>query len=69
MFAGNDDIDVVPASQAVIHGGQQAVGIRRQIHADDLGFLVHDMIDEARILVGEAVVILSPDMGGQQIVQ
>jgi phosphoketolase len=30
-----------------------------------LGFFVHDMVDEARILVCEAVVILSPDMRGQ----
>jgi phosphoglycolate phosphatase-like HAD superfamily hydrolase len=48
---------------------QQTVGIWREVDADDCSFLVHDMIDESRVLVGEAVVILSPDMGGQQIVQ
>ena len=48
MFAGDHDIDVVPAAQAVVHHRQQAVGIRRQINAHDLGLLVHDVIDETR---------------------
>ena len=57
------------AAQAVVHHRQQAVGIRRKINPHDLGFLVDDVVDEAGILVGEAVVILAPDMGGQQVVQ
>ena len=62
LFAGDDDIDVVAAAQAVIRHGEQTVGIRRKIDADDLGLLVHDVIDEAGILVAEAVVILPPDV-------
>src|SRR5580698_10049711 len=65
VFAGNDHIDVMSASQAVIDRREQAVGIWRQVYANDRSFLVHDMIEESRVLVGEAVVILSPDMGGQ----
>ena len=62
LFAGDDDVDVVAAAQAMVGDGEQAVGIGRQIDADDLGLLVHDVIDEAGVLVGEPVVILPPDM-------
>ena len=48
MLAGDDDVDVMAAAQAVIHHREQAIGIRRQIHAHDFGFLVDDVIDEAR---------------------
>ena len=69
VFARDHDVDVMPAAQAVVHHRQQAVGIRRQVDAHDLGLLVHDVVDEAGILVREAVVILPPDMRGQQVVQ
>ena len=48
---------------------QQRVGVRRQIDADDVRFLVDGVVDEAGILVGEAVVVLTPDVGGQQIIE
>ena len=69
VFAGDDDVDVVAAAQAVIHHREQAVGVWREIDAHDLGFLVDDVVDEARILVREAVVILPPDVRGQQVVE
>jgi hypothetical protein len=69
LLAGDDQVDVVAAAQAVIGHRQQAVGVGRQIDAHDVGLLVGDMIDEAGILMREAVVILPPDMRGQQIVQ
>ena len=62
LFAGDDHIDVIAAAQAVVGDREQAVGIGRQIDADDLGFFVHDVIDEAGILMREAVVVLPPDM-------
>ena len=34
-----------------------------------VGLLVDHVVDEARVLVGEAVVVLSPDMAGEQVVQ
>ena len=43
---------------------QQRVGVRRQIDAHDIRFLVHDVIDEARVLMRETVVILTPDGRG-----
>ena len=69
LLAGNDDVDVVPAAQAVIGDRQQAVGVGRQVDADDLGLLVDDVIDKSGILMAEAVVILSPDMARQEVVQ
>ena len=69
LFAGDDDVDVVAAAQAVIGHAQQAVGVRRQVDADDSGLLVDDVIDEARILMAEAVVILPPDVAREQVVE
>ena len=69
VLARDHDVDVMAAAQAVVHHRQQAVGIRRQVDAHDLGLLVHDVVDETGILVREAVVILPPDVRGQQVVQ
>ena len=51
MFAGDDDVDVMPAAQAVVHHREEAVGVGGQIDADDLRFFVDDVIDEAGVLV------------------
>ena len=69
MFAGHDHVHIVPAAQTVIENRQQAVGIGRQVDPHDIGLLVDDVVKEAWILVREAVVILLPDMGGEQIIQ
>ncbi len=69
VLARHDDVDVVPAAQAVIEDRQQAVRIGRQVNADDVGLLVDHMVEEAGILMGEAVVVLLPDVRGEQIVQ
>ena len=69
MLARDHDIDIMAAAQTMIHHRQQTVGIGRQIDADDLGFFVHDVINETGILMREAVVILPPDMRGQQVIQ
>ena len=69
VLAGDDDVDVVAGAQAVVHRGQQGVGVRRQVDPHDLGLLVHDVVDEPGVLVGEAVVVLAPDVAGEQVVQ
>ena len=69
LLAGHDHVDVMAAAQAVVGDGEQAVGVGRQVDADDLGLLVHHVVDEARILVRETVVVLAPDMRGEQVVQ
>jgi hypothetical protein len=69
LFAGDDDIHVAAAPQAVVRHREQRVRIWGQIDADDFSLLVYDVIDEAWVLMGEAVVILPPDMGRKQVVQ
>ena len=69
VFAGNHYIDVIPAAQAVIKDGKQAIGVGRQIDAHNVGLLVNDVIEETRILMCETVVILLPHMGGKQVIE
>ena len=69
LLARDDDVDVVAAAQAVIGHRQQRVGVRRQVDADDLGLLVDDVVDEAGILVAEAVVVLPPDVRAEEVVE
>ena len=61
LLVGDDDVDVVDAVEAMVGDRQQAVGVRRQVDAHHVGALVGDHVEEARVLVGEAVVVLSPD--------
>ena len=49
--------------------GEERVRVGREVDADDLGLLVDDVVDEARVLVGEAVVVLAPDVRAQQVVE
>ncbi len=69
LLPGDDHVDVVTAAQHVIGGGQQSVGVRRHVDPDDLGTLVEDVVDEAGVLVREAVVVLTPDVRGEEVVQ
>ena len=69
LLAGDNDVDVIATAQAVVGDRQQAVGVGRQIDANNLGFLVDDVVDETGILMAEPVVILPPYMTGKKIVQ
>ena len=69
LLAGDDHVHIISASQAVVGHREQRVGVRRQIDADDLRLLVHDVVDEARILVAKAVVILPPDVRAEQVIE
>ena len=53
LLAGNDQVDVVPASETVIGHRKEAIGVGRQINPDNIGAFVRDMIDEAGVLMGE----------------
>ncbi len=68
LLTRDDYIDAVPALQTVIGDIEQGVGIGRKIDPHRVGLFIHDMIDESGILMAEAVVILAPDMGGEQII-
>ena len=48
LLAGHDHVHVVAAAQAVVGDREQRVRVGRQVDADDLGLLVHDVVDEAR---------------------
>src|SRR6476660_6327549 len=69
LFACYHDVDIVATAQAVIGNRKQRVRVRRKINADDLCFLVYNVIDEPGVLVAEAVVILPPDVGRQEIIE
>ena len=45
---------------------EQAVRVRRKIDARDLRALVRDDVEEAGVLMGEAVVVLAPDQRGDE---
>ena len=69
LLAGDDQVDVVPAAQAVVGYREQRVGVGRQIDAHHVGLLVQQVIDEAGVLVREAVVVLPPDQRTEQVVE
>ena len=69
LFTGDNDVDIMTAAQAMVSDGEKSVCVGRQIDANDLGFLVHRMIDEAGVLMAESVMVLTPNMRGQQIIQ
>ena len=62
LLARDDHVDVVPAAQAVVGDRQQRVRVRRQVDPDHLGLLVDHMVNEARVLVREAVMVLARSM-------
>ena len=62
VLARHNDVHIVAALDAVVKAGEQAVGIRRQIHAHDIGLLVGHMVQEAGVLMRKAVVVLLPDI-------
>jgi hypothetical protein len=58
----DDNIDAIPASQAMVGYIEQAIGVRRLVDANGVSLLVADVIDETRILMAETIVILPPHM-------
>ncbi len=69
LLPRHDQVDVVAAAQAVVGDGKKAVGVGRKVDAHDIGLLVRDVIDEAGILMREAIMVLPPDMRSEQVVQ
>jgi hypothetical protein len=47
---------------------EKGVGVRRQIHTDYFRFFIYYVINKSGVLMAEAVVVLSPYMGGKQII-
>ena len=53
----------------MVRNRNQHIGIGREIDPYDLRLLVHDMIDETRVLMAETVVVLPPNMGSEKVIQ
>ena len=66
LFVANDDVADVGFHQGLLGNGQQAVGVGGQIDPHHVAALVAGQVNEARILVGETVVVLSPNRAGDQ---
>src|SRR5262249_22307611 len=62
LFSSDDHIDEVAAAEAEIGDREQRVGVGWQIDPDYVGLLVHDVVDEAGVLVREPVMVLTPYM-------
>jgi hypothetical protein len=69
LLAGDDHVHVLLRPQAVVGDRQQGVGVRGQVDPDHVGLLVDHVVDEAGVLVAEPVVVLTPDVRGEQVVQ
>ena len=71
LLACENSVDAVSGRVSLLAHGQQKIGIGRVIdvyHVVIVVALVEQNIDKARILVREAVVILSPHVAGKQYV-
>ena len=66
LLVTDDDVDVIMTAQAMIRRGQEGVHIRRQVDAGHFRILVYHHVDKARILMGETIVVLTPDRGCDQ---
>jgi hypothetical protein len=69
LLVGNDNVDVVFATKAVVHRREQTVGVWREVNADDLRALVRHYVKETWILMRESVMILSPDSRSKKDVE
>ena len=69
LLAADHEVDVVLGPQTVRHRAQEAVGIRGEVDASELGLEVEDGADEAGVLVREPVVLLPRPGGGLDVVE
>src|SRR3954468_19430874 len=53
----------------MVSNGEQTIRIGWQINPDHLRLFVNDMIDEARVLVRKTIMVLPPDVRGEQIIE
>jgi len=69
LFAGDDDVDVIAAAQAMVGDGKEAIRVGWEIDTDDFGLFVDNVVDESGVLVGETVVVLPPDMRAEEVIE
>src|SRR5271155_5619766 len=61
LFVGDNHIDIIRTPQTMVGYAQQTVRVGRKIDASNLCALIADEIQKARILVREAIMVLSPN--------
>ena len=69
MLSTHNNIDFVFGLETVMEYGQKTIRIRRQVHTDDSWFFGNNVAEKSGVLMGETIVILSPDMTGEQNVK
>ena len=51
MWMFTHDVDLVSTTEALVGDRKQRVRVGREIHPNDFGLLVHDMVQKSRVLV------------------
>ena len=69
LLVDDDQVDVAARAEAVVRHGQQAVRVRRQVDPADVAPGGDDVLDQARPLVAEPVVVVAPRGRGEQDVE
>ena len=72
LLAREDRVDLVRGLVGLLADREQHVGVGRVVDLDDVvvvEVLVQQQVDEAGVLVREAVVVLAPDVAGEQDVE
>lgn len=69
LLAADHKVDVILCAEAVGHGAQEAVCIRRQVNTSESGLEVQDGADERWVLMGEAIVFLTSPSRSLDIVE
>src|SRR5258706_8254727 len=69
LLAGDYDVYVMLAPQAVVSDCKQRVRIRREVNSREFSPFIGDNVEKARVLMGKAVMILPPDVRGKQDIE
>jgi hypothetical protein len=69
LLAAGNDVDEIARAQAVIHDVKETIAIGWEIDPHDLAFLHERIVDESRRLVTVPIMILPPDVTGQEHIQ
>jgi len=69
LLVGDNNVDVVSATEAVVGYGKETVSIGWEVDSDDFGRFVGHDIEETGILVSEAVVVLTPDSSSEKDIE
>src|SRR6185312_3622461 len=69
LFSCDDDVDEISGTKALVGNIKKGIRVRRKINANNACLLVEDKVDKTRVLMGKAVMVLTPYMRCQQIIE